>query len=202
VYPDGEVLLSILPPAISNGSLCRNCRSSLGFAAAFEPKGMPTGVVISDQGESWTATAYPPRVAAIGTWVFAFGWTAAVVFIWAGEASGKGAGIFIDLWITAFLPLIVLKAMIQVWGKYVIAGSAETVRLFTGIGSMGLNRVFGLEALSEIRLRTRYGRRGSQTKALVINAGKEFCFGEELSDHQRHFLALLLISKRRLLRQQ
>jgi hypothetical protein len=163
---------------------------------------MPTGVLITDQGESWTATAYPPRVADISTWVFAFGWTAAVVFIWTGETSGKGAGIFIDLWITAFLPLIILKVMMQVWGKYVIAGSAETVRLFTGIGRMGLNRVFGLEALSEIRLRTRYGRHGSQTKTLVINAGKEFCFGEELSDHQRQFLVFLLISKRGLLREQ
>ena len=157
--------------------------------------------MITDHGESWTATAYPPRLAAIGTFGFTFAWTVVVVFMWAGEASGKGAGIIIDLWITAFLPLIVLKAMIKVWGKYVIAGSPETVRLFTGIGRLGLNRVFSLEALSEIRLRTRYGRRGSQTKVLVISAEKEFCFGEELSDPQRHFLAFLLVSKRRLLRE-
>ena len=153
-----------------------------------------------DQGDSWIATAYPPRTSAIGTWAVTLVWGAAVYSMWKGEWSGKGAGLFIDLWITAALPLLFLKAMIQVCGKYVIAGSAEAVRLFTGIGRMGLSRVLSLDALSELRIRTQYSQRGSQTRTLVVVAEKEFSFGEELSDDQRRFLALLLFSKKHVLR--
>ncbi|WP_321476294.1 hypothetical protein [uncultured Paludibaculum sp.] len=124
-------------------------------------------------------------------------WATVVAFLWSVDAAGHGAGIVVQVWLTAFTPVFFLKAALQTWGKYVVTGSPEGVCVFTGIGSLGLSRNATWKDLSEIRLRTTYGRRGSQQKSIFIEAGKHFSFGEELSDDQRHFLAFLLLSKLR-----
>ena len=155
--------------------------------------------MLLDHGATWSATAYPRRISAVETWMFSFVWTAVITFMWSTNAAGHGAGSTVLVWLTVFTPMFVLKAALQTWGKYVVAGSPEGAHIFTGIGSLGLSRHLKWMDLSEIRLRTRYGRRGSQQKSIVVKAGREFSFGEELSDDQRHFLAFLLLSRRFLL---
>jgi len=202
-FSDPQTIVSILPAEFPNASLCPNCRSPLRFSSfpggAIEPSEVPVRVMLLDHGATWSATAYPHRTAAVETWVFSLVWTAIVAFMWSANAAGHGAGIVVLVWLTVVTPLFVLKAALQTWGKYVVAGSPQGAKIFTGIASLGVNRHFKWEDLSEIRLRTRYGRRGSRRKSVVARAGREFSFGEELSDDQRHFVALFLLSKRSLL---
>ena len=198
-YPEPQTILSILPREMAD--VCPNCRSPLRFFAtrveAFEPSSIPQRVMLSERGALWSATAYPSRTSAIETWVFSLLWAAFVAFMWSADAAGHGAGIIVQVWLTVLTPVFFVKATLQTWGKYVVTGSLERAHIFTGIGPLGWSRNVKWKDLSEIRLRTRYGRRGSQQKSIFVEAGKHFCFGEELSDDQRHFLAILLWSKRR-----
>jgi len=197
-YPEPEIVLSILPK--ESADTCPNCRFPLRFSSTksgdLEPSSIPQGIVLSDHGESWSATAYPRRTSAIETWGFSLLWTTCVTFMWSTDAA-RGAGIIIQVWLTVLTPVWVLKAILQTWGKYVVTGSPEGAHIFTGVGPLGWSRNIKWDELSEIRLRTRYGRRGSRQKSIFVEAGRHFCFGEELSDDQRHFLAVLLWSKRR-----
>ena len=118
-----------------------------------------------------------------------------MIFIW--SRGFNGGGIFINLWLTAFSALLFLKAAFRTWGRYIVAGSADTVHVFSGIGALGVKHRFNLKSLSEIRLRTQFGRRGTRRKGVVIHAERTFCFGEELSDEQRQYLAHSLLLRRR-----
>lgn len=128
-------------------------------------------------------------------------WLAAMVFLWPHNHAGGMT--LINLWFTAFTPLWFLKAAFLTWGSYAVSGSADGVTVFSGIGTVGYSRHFGLASLYQIRLRTQYGRHGRTRKKIVIDADRHFAFGEELSDAQRQFLAVRLLLKKRkeLLRQ-
>lgn len=128
-------------------------------------------------------------------WVFTLVWTTFVAFMWR-DARHDGLEMIIQTCLTLVTPVLATKAMLQTWGKYTVTGSPDGIHMFTGIGSLGWTRQYAWKDLCEIRLRTSYGRRGSQRKWVVVEAGHSFGFGEELSDDQRHFLAQLLLSKR------
>jgi hypothetical protein len=56
---------------------------------------------------------------------FSLAWTAVVTFMWSTNAAGQGAGSIVQVWLTLFTPVFVLKAALQTWGKYVVVGSPE-----------------------------------------------------------------------------
>src|SRR5208283_327752 len=196
-FPAVPSVPSILAPNPPSAQSCLNCSSPLQYALGRERKidlgDKPLRIVVTDREDSWMANAYPARSSAVDTWVFAAVWAAAMYFIWSHELKGWSV---INLCLTVLMPLLFLKAAFQTWGRYVVAGSADTVRVFSGIGKFSVSRSFTLKSLSEIRLRTQHGRRGSTRKRIVVKAERTFCFGEELSDAQRQYLALLLLSKR------
>uniref|UniRef100_Q01TR9 Uncharacterized protein n=1 Tax=Solibacter usitatus (strain Ellin6076) TaxID=234267 RepID=Q01TR9_SOLUE len=160
--------------------------------AAASSRVPPLMALFSDQ-DTWSVTVKPDQPD-MGTWIFAFGWLAAMGYFWSDKHPG-----YLDLvgvWLTAFTPLVFIKAAFQTLGKYVISSSGGTVRLFRGIGTLGYKREFSLNSLSQVRLRTQYVRHGMR-KSISICADRTLCFGEEMSDEQRQYLANLLIQRAR-----
>jgi hypothetical protein len=111
-FPEAPDIPSILVPNPPRPPSCPNCNSPLQQAPVREdtsdPSGTPQRVVMTDRGDSWVINAYPPRLQAIETWVFASVWLAVMIFIW--SRGFNGGGIFINLWLTAFSALLFLKA--------------------------------------------------------------------------------------------
>jgi hypothetical protein len=112
------------------------------------------------------------------------------------DQHGNGVGLFVLVWLTAFTPLILIKAAFRTWGRHVISASSGVVTVFSGIGNFGLTRQVDLSSLPLVLLRTRHGRRGSVNEIVLIG-DREVSFGGELNDEQRRYIAVFIILKQR-----
>jgi hypothetical protein len=192
--PERFSLAALLP--VSDVGVCLN-RGFLLSQAGPQTRFSNSSIVrrrltLTEHGPTWTVVARPDA-SAFGTWIFSLAWLVSVTCFWYGAHSGLG---FVGLWLTAFTPLGFTQAAFQTWGRYTLSSNRDLVTLFTGFGNLGYARQFSLKALLQVRLRTQ-PTRGGKRKHIVIHADRTLCFGEELSDAQRQYLAAFLILKGR-----
>jgi hypothetical protein len=152
----------------------------------------PEGLHVTD-GESWTLDAQP--TAFFGPWIFAVGWLLAAILLWRGERIAPNPiDIVFKTFFTLSVSLLFTKAFFQTWGRYAMFGTPTSVTLLSGIGTVGWRRDFGLKSLRQIRLRT-ISRKGQKYQTIAIVADRTLCFGEDLTDEQRRYIALFLLHK-------
>jgi len=152
----------------------------------------PRGVIFSEQAVGWTLMASPrSKRAALETWLFSMIWGGGLVFM----GSIPGGGFSIRYLLLAFTPLWVAKAIFQTWGHYTISVRGSTGVVVTGIGRLGWRRTFNWEGLRTVRLTRQKVGRGGVRNTIVLNSDQTVGFGEELSDEQRTFVALLLVKQ-------